>query len=811
MERTMPSPLAGRVSPVMETTVRHQPDPATEPSRRPSRSQGFVSLGLVVAIMSGVLVAVLGGGEVANHVELQPGGAWLASTNEMVHVNGAAATADGTVALPGTGKGSGLDIVERAGAVYAVDRDKDPPHWYRIRAATQTIETNGDLDLSSDLQLVTSPQGTYAIDRRGTVRAINRTRPGPSLHLPAPLGQAAVDATGTVWVPTGAGTIVAIRDGKPDKPVHIGTRRARLDAIAIGGRIAILDTTRSRLVPLDPRGRPGTPIDLGALQGAIRIPETVATGNVVFLVDDAGATATMIRVDLTTRTVTPAPLDAADPSPIQIAGPHGYLVDRANGTIFQVDVATGGAERLDRQPGFQGPAVDVTVRAGIVYINNPDTDQALVIGTDGNPRRVNKRKITPPKPREVPATTTTVSRFGSNGSTRTPPPPRATVPGAPQPQSVSSTAPRELTLTWSAAAPNGSAVTRYDAECTTSGGTTGRAGTGGTGSSVPVRGLDDGLWYTCTVRATNAVGQGSPGTFQRWKVDSRVPEAVANLQAEPGNQRVTLTFAPLTDEQRNGAIVDGYRAECTSADPGAGPGSADVLESATNASVSGLRPTSPYTCRVRALSARTQTGAIASADATPFGPPAITPNSSADGNTVTVEAQIDNQGSPVTSCSIRNNQSGGSGDCLGGSADFSDLDYATGYTFTVSATNAAATVASTTDAVTTGDPPDPQISKSGRSAIGAPLTDGTGTCAHASCEWIAIVAFATTRNGIVSVSCYSTVDTGGLPWKTINLQAGNDRRAYSDSSCFHGFPGYTVYVRASITQNRTTESNHITW
>ena len=671
-----------------------------------------MSLGLVVAIMSGVLVAVLGGGEVANHVELQPGGAWLASTNEMVHVNGAAATADGTVALPGTGKGSGLDIVERAGAVYAVDRDKDPPHWYRIRAATQTIETNGDLDLSSDLQLVTSPQGTYAIDRRGTVRAINRTRPGPSLHLPAPLGQAAVDATGTVWVPTGAGTIVAIRDGKPDKPVHIGTRRARLDAIAIGGRIAILDTTRSRLVPLDPRGRPGTPIDLGALQGAIRIPETVATGNVVFLVDDAGATATMIRVDLTTRTVTPAPLDAADPSPIQIAGPHGYLVDRANGTIFQVDVATGGAERLDRQPGFQGPAVDVTVRAGIVYINNPDTDQALVIGTDGNPRRVNKRNITPPKPNNKPEPTPPVlspgPAPGTRGGAGAPPPPNAKPPGAPIPITVSPSGTGTLALSWAPGPDNGAAITSYDLECTSPGAAKGTASTPGT--SAEVGSLENAKRYTCTVRATNNAGQSPPAAFPETRVESKVPDPPAVPSITPGDTRVSVSFSALTDDTRNGATIDGYRIDCTSSDGGP-PGFAETGPTPTPTPVTGLGNGKNYSCTVTPLRARAAFGdpSKPSNVVVPYGRPSVTgaTAASAGDRAIRVTFDTDGNGSSITSCKINDVAEPCEGQI------YTDLAYSTPYSYSIIVANAKGDSAQiTTNTVRTNDPPPPPLTVS---------------------------------------------------------------------------------------------------
>ena len=388
----------------METTVRRDTGnaPAPEEPRRWPRSQGFVSLGLAVTITGAALVALLGGGEVSNHVELQPGGAWLASANSMVHVNGAAASADAKVDLPNV-KGSGLRIVERGRSVYAVDTSNPPPHWYKISSSTLKREGDATLDrATSDLQIVTSESGTYIVDRAGTVRPMDTNGPSHVLHLAPPIGQASADANGTVWVPNGNGEVVGIRNGKAQTTTRVAKKGTQLAVIAVGGRANVLDIKDSRIFTINPVGELGRPIAIGGLRGVIKVPEIVETGNVLFvLADSARTTANLVRVDLAKREVSPpTTLNATNPSAVEISGSKGYVIDRADPSkLFEVDVATGTAHEVDtRSAPPLGPDTSVAVHAGTVYVNDPATRRAFVIGADGQPRTVDKTDVIPPVP-----------------------------------------------------------------------------------------------------------------------------------------------------------------------------------------------------------------------------------------------------------------------------------------------------------------------------------------------------------------------------------------------------------------------------
>src|SRR5437868_1448732 len=83
----------------------------------------------------------------------------------------------------------------------------------------------------------------------------------------------------------------------------------------------------------------------------------------------------------------------------------------------------------------------------------------------------------------------------------------AAVPDAPaQPTIVAGDA--HATVTFVAPNDNGSAITRYDATCTSNNG--GATGTNhDVASPIVVSGLTNGTTYTCTVTATNGMGTSS--------------------------------------------------------------------------------------------------------------------------------------------------------------------------------------------------------------------------------------------------------------------------------------------------------------
>jgi hypothetical protein len=161
-----------------------------------------------------------------------------------------------------------------------------------------------------------------------------------------------------------------------------------------------------------------------------------------------------------------------------------------------------------------------------------------------------------------------------------------------------------VTVSWPAAASNGSAVTGYTATAAPGGATCSTAGL-----SCQVSGLANGTAYTFTVRATNAIGQGPASAASAAVTPATVPAAPASVTAARGDRSVTVSWPAATN---NGAAVTGYRA---TASPG---GLVCTTTGALTCSVTGLTNGTAYTFTVTATNAvGTGPASAASAAATP--------------------------------------------------------------------------------------------------------------------------------------------------------------------------------------------------
>lgn len=106
------------------------------------------------------------------------------------------------------------------------------------------------------------------------------------------------------------------------------------------------------------------------------------------------------------------------------------------------------------------------------------------------------------------------------------------------------------------ASDGGSAVTGYTARC-------GSGSQSGTASPLVVTGLANGTAVTCTVTATNEIGEGAASTPSASVTPAAVPDAPTGVQATRGNAQVSVAFTP--PGSNGGSEVTGYTARCGSA------------------------------------------------------------------------------------------------------------------------------------------------------------------------------------------------------------------------------------------------------
>jgi titin len=269
----------------------------------------------------------------------------------------------------------------------------------------------------------------------------------------------------------------------------------------------------------------------------------------------------------------------------------------------------------------------------------------------------------------------------------------ATAPDAPAQPTVT-TAAGFVSVSFSAPADGGSAITAYAATCDSNDGGTSGSNTG-TDSPISVGPIDVAKTYTCAVVATNAVGDSAPSiASDPIVVEAAVPDQPNQPIATPNDTSISLALDAPND---NGSPITSYDAVCTSSDGGVqGTATSDSLPIV----VSSLSLGNTYNCTVTATNAiGTSLASPGSDDALidPIAPgapaqPSVLPG---DGSiTVSFSAPADG-GSPISQYSVDCTSSDGGTE--GTATDVaspivvSGLDNGNTYTCTVTATNGAGT------------------------------------------------------------------------------------------------------------------------
>jgi hypothetical protein len=238
----------------------------------------------------------------------------------------------------------------------------------------------------------------------------------------------------------------------------------------------------------------------------------------------------------------------------------------------------------------------------------------------------------------------------------------------------------QVTIAFSGATNNGSAITNYTV-IAQPGGLTGTSSS----SPVTVLGLTNGQSYTFRVIATNGVGDSESSTVSVSATPASAPGSPSGVSAIAGdaNARVSWT-APVNN---GGSAITGY---VVTAAPGgatcnAGPGASSCV-------ISGLNNGSTYSFTVTARNAAgTSSPSSSSNSVTPIGPPAApTITSALRGDTkatVTFTAPTDNGGSAINYYVVTIQPSGETITTSSTTVEITNLTNGTLYTFTVAAVN----------------------------------------------------------------------------------------------------------------------------
>jgi hypothetical protein len=440
--------------------------------------------------------------------------------------------------------------------------------------------SNDDFSVTSSVELlsgrpVTAAAGQstmYAVNlAAGEIQQVDPSEPQlPPVGLPVYIGSKIVspvvapDGSLYVGIPK-TGSVGRVLDGSLNIIRGVAAPGSTLDVVLAGSQPVVADLTSGVLTPLGATAVAGLGRHLPA--GALPVRQLTGSDSVTGLVGVVSPGAVTGFNVLTGAGLTTSLPPGSNPASAVMQGRNVVLISSSSPDVLSVNTADH-AIRTYTMPGAQ-PPTQLTVQDGLVFVNAPDGPDALVINGAGQSRQVTKYTSPPPPPQQKPVqlpqttlTKTPSSHPGSSkkksgqGTTKTsgggtigsPKPPGAPV----SPVAVAGNA--AATVSWGAAADNGSQITQY--ELSWSGGSTGSEALSGGKLSATVTGLTNGSAYTFTVRAQNAVGTGPAVTTTPVTPSSTVPAQPAGVTATAANDdgSVSLTWT----EPGNGDQVQSY-------------------------------------------------------------------------------------------------------------------------------------------------------------------------------------------------------------------------------------------------------------
>ncbi|GAA2416871.1 hypothetical protein GCM10010191_29130 [Actinomadura vinacea] len=412
---------------------------------RRDRVTGQIAVGLVGVLCVSALV--YGVGIAGSRYKLADVGAWLTATAKgvVVHANGPAGKVDGKAPMIPQMRGHRIKVVQDGTTVLLVDETTGVVS--RIDPSQLKVEQSRVLG-GVGLQVLVGQGGAYSVDpAKGTVQRIDPVRlaaVGQPVALTPPLGQAGMDAAGNLWVPVPqTGQLVPFQGGRQGQPVAVGKAGDRLAlTIAAGTPVAINSSAATASIVRSEGTRkaalPPT-VTQAVRTGGVRVP-AVTDGHVVPMLGTGGA---LFLLNTQVGQVSPIALRLPGHrfEPPNMLGPRVYLPDRSTGRLLVFNTGTGDWER-PMQVTRPGGGIEVVVRDGFLWANDPGGALAFAVDSGGLVKRIQKYDDKVPGGQRRPIPTQAGAggggRGADNGAGRggndpvPAPPPRDGTPSAPQ-------------------------------------------------------------------------------------------------------------------------------------------------------------------------------------------------------------------------------------------------------------------------------------------------------------------------------------------------------------------------------------------
>ncbi|MGW2387732.1 hypothetical protein [Streptomyces sp. NPDC001658] len=353
----------------------------------------------------GTSVAV-GAGESGTRPRLADIGAWLTGGEKgaVAHAHGLTGDVDGKVVLPAGTAGHPVSVAQDGDTTLVLDERTG--EVVRIDASQLSAAQSADYG-AAGLQLVSGGAQAYVVDpAKGTVQQIDpalTTAKGTPVDVGGRPGAAVVDGEGTLWLPLpDSGTVVPFVKGVRGTAIKVAEAGHDLVLTLADGSPVVTDRTAGVTRVLTATGVRGS-FDLGdAVAGTdpagVLVPAGTDGSAVPVL---AAGTGDLVVVDVRSRHTTRAqvPTEAHDLGAPQLLGKRVYIPDESTGRLLVYDTALSAlAEPVQVTKG--AGELELFVRDGLLWANDPDGADAAVIDADGEVRHIAKYRAEVPSARE---------------------------------------------------------------------------------------------------------------------------------------------------------------------------------------------------------------------------------------------------------------------------------------------------------------------------------------------------------------------------------------------------------------------------
>jgi hypothetical protein len=492
--------------------------------RRARTKGGVVTIVTVLGLVAGIGLTWLGLGAKDHAAADYDASAWLWSSvkSEMARVNGLTGRVDTRMGVPSA---AGHTMQVSQSDRFLVLRDVNSGHISAIDLTTLQVSGTAPSMSGLGVTVALDRDSAFLIDpAQGIVRQINPSTLAPvgdPVQFPQGITGGTFDGRGRLWIAIPSeGTVAAIvpigatstgggvGGGGPSrvKTVAVADRSHDLVVSTLDSGVAVLDRTNGRLTTVVDDKQSQVNLDL---QGAGALPQRTAGPDVPVTVVDERHVFVVTGDKVHDFTV---PGSSARLKPAVAWSGRFYVADEANGAVYVLDRE---GKLVDTIPFKEARgAIDLEVRENRLFINAPNAATARVVDDEGHVKIVDKfaNDVLGGDPPPVPPP---------------PPPPKPPVgkPGAVRNlKAVAGNT--QARVTWSRAADNGSAVTKYIVE-----GNGQTFEVGAAQRSLVITGLVNGEKYAFTVWAVNAKGAGPQRTSNTVTPSFEVPDAPLTVKA----------------------------------------------------------------------------------------------------------------------------------------------------------------------------------------------------------------------------------------------------------------------------------------